>query len=119
MLRLNDAVRRYQAEHHPAVKLRCVATAASTLSPHARPDHLGYVAGVATVAAQASESANPGKLIERLQSEGAMLLQLDNALHFRPTHWGQVQSISQHWKALLSFLQTTDHGEDHGPSQSA
>ncbi|PVZ12614.1 MULTISPECIES: hypothetical protein [unclassified Pseudomonas] len=119
MFRLNDAVRRYQAERRPTVKLRCVATAASTMSPYARPDHLGYVAGIATVAAQAFESADPGKLIERLKNEGAILLQLDNTLHFRPTHWGQLQSISQHWKSLLRFLQTTDEGDDHGPSRSA
>lgn len=56
MFRLNDAVRRYQAQHRPPTELRWVATTVTTLSPPANPDTKGVVASVAAVAISTSES---------------------------------------------------------------
>lgn len=41
-----------------------------------------------------------------------MLQHSENALLIRP-HWGQLDSVSAHWKALLLHLQTNDQGEDN------
>jgi len=40
-----------------------------------------------------------------------------NAHFIRPANWQQLDSISPHWKALLLYLQTNEHGEekDAGP----
>ncbi|USS55421.1 hypothetical protein [Pseudomonas kermanshahensis] len=119
MFRLNDAVRRYQAQHRPPDKLRCVATTAPTLSPRTNPDTSGVVASVAAVATPASESIDFARLIEQLQEEGALLQCSENALLIRPANWGQLESVSAHWKALLLLLQTSDQGEDNGAGRSA
>ncbi|WP_081735809.1 MULTISPECIES: hypothetical protein [unclassified Pseudomonas] len=119
MFRLNDAVRRYRAQHRSPTELRCVAATATTLSPRANPDAAGVVASVAAVAAPTSESIDLARLIEQLQEEGASLQHSENALLIRPAHWGQLDSIGPHWKALLSLLQTNDQGEDNGAGRSA
>lgn len=41
MFRLNDAVRRYRAQHRSPTDLRCVVATATTLSPRANPDTAG------------------------------------------------------------------------------
>ena len=122
MFRLNDAVRRYRAQHRSPTELRCVAATTTTLSPRANPDAAGVVASVAAVAAVAaptSESTDLARLIEQLQNEGASLQLRQNALLMRPPHWGQLDSVSVHWKALLLHLETNDQGEDNGASRSA
>ncbi|MCA4074027.1 hypothetical protein LD001_01625 [Pseudomonas kurunegalensis] len=122
MFRLNDAVRRYRAQHRSPTELRCVAATATTLSPRANPDAAGVVASVAAVAAVAaptSESTDLARLIEQLQEEGALLQHSENALLIRPAHWGQLDSVSAHWKALLLHLQTKDQGETNGAGLSA
>lgn len=125
MFRLNDAVRRYQAQHRSPTELRCVAATVTTLSPRAKPDvarAVASVAAVAAVAAVASITPEPidlAQLIEKLQEEGALLQHSENALSIRPTHWGQLDSISPHWKALLLHLLTNDQGEDNGAGRSA
>ncbi|MBH3393786.1 hypothetical protein [Pseudomonas monteilii] len=122
MFRLNDAVRRYQAQHRSSTELRCVAATVTTLSPRAKPDAARAVASVAAVAAVASITPEPidlAQLIEKLQEEGALLQHSENALSIRPTHWGQLDSISPHWKALLLHLLTNDQGEDNGAGRSA
>ncbi|AZL66902.1 MULTISPECIES: hypothetical protein [Pseudomonas] len=119
MFRLNDAVRRYQAQHRSPTELRCVATTAPTLSPRAIPDTTGVVASVAAVASATPEPIDLAQLIEQLQEEGALLLHSENALFFRPAHWGQLDSVSAHWKVLLRFLQTNVQGEDNGTGRSA
>ncbi len=50
MFCLNDAVRRYQAQHQPQPEMRCVAASVSTLSPRARPETTRVFATVAAVA---------------------------------------------------------------------
>ena len=119
MFRLNDAVRRYQAQHRSPVELRCVAKTATTLSPRVNPDAAQVVASVAAVATPTSESIDLARLIEQLREEGASLQNRENALLIRPAHWGQLASISAHWKALLLFLQTTASGEEDGAARSA
>ncbi|PMZ92904.1 MULTISPECIES: hypothetical protein [unclassified Pseudomonas] len=119
MFRLNDAVRRYRAQHRLPSDLRCVAATATTLSPHTNPDAAGVVASVAAVATPTSESIDLPRLIEQLQGEGALLQHSENALLIHPAHWGQLDSVSVHWKALLLHLQTNDQGEDNGTARSA
>lgn len=97
MFRLNDAVRRYRAQHRSPTELRCVAA----------------------VAAPTPESIDLAQLIEQLQEEGALLQHSENTLFIRPAHWGQLESIGHHWKALLVHLQTNDQGEDSGAGRSA
>lgn len=125
MFRLNDAVRRYRAQHRSPTELRCVAATATTLSPRANPDAAGVVASVAAVAAvaaptsESSESIDLARLIEQLQEEGASLQHRENALLIRLAHWGQLDSVNAHWKALLLLLQTNVQGEDNGAGRSA
>lgn len=114
MFRLTEAVRRYRAQHHSPTELRCVATSVTTLSPRANPGTAGVVASVAAVAAPTSESIDLARLIEQLQEDGALLQHSENALLIRPAHWGQLDTIGPHWKALLLHLQTDDQGEDNG-----
>ena len=115
MFRLNDAVRRYRAQHQAQPESRCVAT----LSPRARPGTTRVVATVAAVATPPLEPANLALLIEQLREEGALLQHHENALLIRPTHWQQVDRLSPHWKALLRFLQTNENGDDDGSGRSA
>ena len=122
MFRLNDAVRRYQAQLQSQPESRRVATAVATLSPRARPETTRVVATVAAVAAVATPSLDPANLallIEQLREEGALLQHHENALLIRPTHWQQVDRLSPHWKALLLFLQTNENGDDDGSARSA
>lgn len=119
MFRLNDAVRRYQAQHRSPRELRYVAATVTTLSPRASPDMTGVVASVAAVAPPTSESIDLAQLIEQLQEEGALLLHSESALLIRPTHWAQLDNVSPHWKALLLHLQTNDQGEKNGAGRSA
>ena len=119
MFRLNDAVRRYQAQHQPQPESRCVATAVATLSPRARPATTRVVATVAAVATPPLEPTQLALLIEQLREEGALLQHQENALLIRPTHWRQVDRLSPHWKALLLFLQTNENGDDDGLGRSA
>ncbi|EJM94594.1 hypothetical protein PMI34_01121 [Pseudomonas sp. GM74] len=122
MFRLNDAVRRYRAQHQAQPESRCVATSVATLSPRARPGTTRVVATVPAVAAVATpplEPANLALLIEQLREEGALLQHHENALLIRPTHWQQVDRLSPHWKALLLFLQTNENGDDDGLGRSA
>lgn len=114
MFRLTEAVRRYRAQHHSPTELRCVATSVTTLPPRANPGTAGVVASVAAVAAPTSESIDLARLIEQLQEDGALLQHSENALLIRPAHWGQLDTIGPHWKALLLHLQTDDQGEDNG-----
>ena len=112
MFRLNEAVRRYQAQHQSQSEARRVAASVATLSPHAKP---GMARVVATVAAVATPPLDPAYLVllmEQLREEGALLLHYKNALLIRPTHWRQVDRLSPHWKALLLFLQTNENGDD-------
>ena len=119
MFRLNDAVRRYQAQHPPQPESRRVAASVATLSPRAKPETTRVVATVAAVATQPLEPANLALLIEQLREEGAVLQHQENALLIRPTHWKQMDRLSPHWQALLLFLQTNKNGEDDGSSRSA
>lgn len=116
MFRLNDAVRRYQAQHPSQPESRRVAAAVATLSPRARPETTRVVAAVAT---PPLDPANLALLIEQLREEGALLQHQENALLIRPIHWQQVDRLSPHWKALLLFLQTNEHGDDDGLGRSA
>ncbi|MBF8675198.1 hypothetical protein IRZ53_10930 [Pseudomonas fulva] len=118
MFRLNDAVRRYQAQHRSRTQLRCVANNVTTLSPRANLDATGVVASVAAVASTASELIYLTRLIKQLQEEGAHLQHSEKALLIRPAHWGQLDSVSAHWKALLLHLQTNDQGENNGAGRS-
>lgn len=123
MFRLNDAVRRYQAQHQPQPESRrvaaSVAASVATLSPPARPGITRVVAGVAAVATPPQEPTNLALLIEQLREEGALLQHQENALLVRPTNWQQVDQLSPHWKALLRFLQENENGEDDGSGRSA
>ncbi|TRO31968.1 hypothetical protein EQ845_21390 [Pseudomonas putida] len=118
MFRLNDAVRRYRAQHRLPIEIRCVATTVNTLSPRTNLDEAGIVASVAAVAGPTSESIDLAQLIDQLQEEGALLQHSENALLIRPAHWGQLDSIGPHWKSLLLLLQTNEQGEDNGASRS-
>jgi len=74
MFRLNDAVRRYQAQHPPQPESQHVTASVATLSPRARPETTRVFATVATVAAVATpplELTNLALLIEQLREEGA------------------------------------------------
>jgi hypothetical protein len=122
MFRLNDAVRRYQAQQQPQPESRRVAAAVATLSPRARPEATRVVATVAAVAAVATppfEPANLARLIKQLREEGALLQHQENALLIRPTRWQQLDRLSPYWKALLLFLQTNENGEDDDSGRSA
>ncbi|KAA0973834.1 hypothetical protein [Pseudomonas sp. ANT_H12B] len=119
MFRLNDAVRRYQAQHQPQPESRRVATSVATLSPRAKPDTTRVVATVAAVATPPLEPTHLAMLIEQLREEGALLQHQENTLLIRPTHWQQLDRLSPHWKALLLFLQTNENGEDDGTGWSA
>ena len=118
MFRLNDAVRRYQAQHQSQPESRRVAASVATLSPRARPETTRVVATVAAVATPPLEPTNLALLIEQLREEGALLQHQENTLLIRPTHWQQVDRLSPHWKALLLFLQTNENGEDNGSGRS-
>ncbi|MBD9458787.1 hypothetical protein IB241_13960 [Pseudomonas sp. PDM05] len=119
MFRLNDAVRRYQAQHQTRPALRCVATSVAVLSPCTRPATTRVVASVAAVATPALGSDDIDLLIQQLREDGALLLHQQNALLIRPTHWQQVDKISPHWKAVLRFLQDTENGEADGTGRPA
>lgn len=119
MFRLNDAVRRYQAQHQPQPESRRVAASVATLSPRARPETTQVVATVAAVATPPIDPANLALLIEQLREEGALLQHHENTLLIRPTHWRQMDRLSPHWKALLIFLQTNENGDDDGLARSA
>ena len=119
MFRLNDAVRRYQAQHQSQSETRRVAASVATLSPHARPRMKRVVATVAAVATPPLAPADIALLIEQLREEGALLQHHKNALLIRPTHWQQLDRLSPHWKALLLFLQTNENGDDDGSGRSA
>lgn len=112
-------MRRYRAQHCLPTELRSVAATATTLSPRANPDAARDVASVAAVATPTSESIDLARLIEQLQEEGASLQRSENALLIRPAHWGQLDSIGPHWKALLLLLQTNDQGKDNGTGRTA
>lgn len=118
MFRLDDAVRHYQAQHRSSSELRSVAATVTTLSPPAKRYAMRVVASVAAVARTTSEFIDLAKLIEQLREKGALLQHSENALFIRPAHWGQLDSIGKHWKALLLHLQTNDHGEDNGAGRS-
>ncbi|MEN4948933.1 hypothetical protein [Pseudomonas proteolytica] len=118
MFRLNDAVRRYQAQHQPPQESRRVAASVATLSPRPRPETTRVVATVAAVATPPLTSASLALLIEQLREEGALLQHQENTILIRPTHWQQVDRLSPHWKALLLFLQTNENGEDNGSGRS-
>jgi len=119
MFRLNDAVRRYQAQHRSSSELRCVVATVTSLSPRAKPNGTGVVANVAAVANTTSEPIDLAQFIEHLQGEGALLQHSENALFIRPARWGQLDSIGPHWKALLLYLKTNDNGEGNGVGRSA
>ena len=119
MFRLNDAVRRYRAQHQAQPESRRVAASVACLSPRAKPETTRVVATVAAVATPPLEPANLALLIEQLREEGALLQHHENALLIRPTHWQQVDRLSPHWKALLLFLQTNENGDDDGLGRSA
>ena len=119
MFRLNDAVRRYQAQHQPQPELLCVAASVATLSPRSRPETTRVVATVAAVATPSLDPANLALLIEQLREEGALLQHQENALLVRPTDWRQMDRLSLHWKALLLFLQTNENGDENGFGRSA
>ena len=116
MFRLNDAVRRYQAQHQSQPESRRVAASVATLSPRARPETTRVERAVAT---PPLEPTHLVLLLEQLREEGALLQHQENALLIRPTHWRQMDRLSPHWKALLLFLQTNENGEDNGPGRSA
>lgn len=118
MFRLNDAVRRYQAQHRSSSELRSVAATVTVLSPPAKRNAAGVVASVAAVASTKSESIDLAQLIDQLQEEGALLQHSENALFIRPAHWGQLESIGHHWKSLILHLKTNDQGEDNGAARS-
>jgi len=119
MFRLNDAVRRYQAQHQPQQELRCVAASVASLSTRARPETTRVVATVAAVATPPTDPTHLALLIEQLREEGALLQHHKNTLLIRPTHWQQVDRLSPHWKALLLFLQSNENGDDDGLGRSA
>lgn len=119
MFRLNDAVRRYQAQHQSPPESRRVAASVAALSPRARPETTWVVATVAAVATPPLKPAHIALLVEQLREEGALLQHQENTLLTRPTHWRQMDRLSPHWKALLLFLQTNENGDEDGPGRSA
>jgi hypothetical protein len=119
MFRLNDAVRRYQAQHQSQPESRRVAASVATLSPRARSETTRVVATVAAVVTPPLDPAHLALLIEQLREEGALLQHHENTLLIRPTLWQQVDRISPHWEALLLFLQTNENGDDNGSGRSA
>ncbi|MBV4474672.1 hypothetical protein [Pseudomonas botevensis] len=119
MFRLNDAVRRYQAQHQTRPALRSVTTSVAALSPCFRPATTRVVASVAAVATPALGPVDIGQLIHQLREEGAMLRHQQNALIICPTHWHQMHKVSVHWKAVLRFLQDTENGEADGIGRPA
>ncbi|MGE8482974.1 MAG: hypothetical protein ACN6Q5_10335 [Pseudomonas sp.] len=119
MFRLNDAVRRYQAQHQSPPESRRVAASVASLSPRAKPETTRLVATVAAVATPPIEPAYIALLIEQLREEGALLHHQENTLLVRPTHWQQLDRLSPYWKALLLFLQTNENGEDDDSGRSA
>ncbi|MHA6137424.1 hypothetical protein ACX3YC_08185 [Pseudomonas mohnii] len=119
MFRLNDAVRRYQAQHQPQPESRRVAASVATLSPRARPETTRAIATVAAVATPSLKPADLALLIEQLREEGGLLQHQENTLLVRPTDWRQMDRLSPHWKALLRFLQTNENGDDDGSGRSA
>ncbi len=119
MFRLNDAVRRYQAQYRSQPESRHVAASIATLSPRARPETTRVVANVASVAAPPLVPAHIALLIAQLREEGTQLQHQENALLIRPTHWQQLDKLSPHWKALLLFLQNNENGDDDGLGRSA
>lgn len=119
MFRLNDAVRRYQAQHQTRPALRSVATSVAALSPSFRAATTRVVATVAVVATPALGPVDIGQLIHQLREEGAILRHQQNALIIRPTHWHQVIKISAHWKAVLRFMQDNENGEVDGIGRPA
>lgn len=119
MFRLNDAVRRHQAQHQARPAVRSVATAVAVLSPRAKPATMGVVATVADVAIPPLDTVDAVRLIEQLRAEGAQLQHHENALLFRPTYWQQVHQLGPHWKAVLRFLQQHESGEADGAGRSA
>ena len=106
MFRLNEAVRRYQAQHQSQPESQRVAASVATLSPRARPET------TRVVATPPLEPTNLALLIEQLREEGALLQHQENTLLIRPTHWRQMDRLSPYWKALLLFLQTNENGDD-------
>lgn len=116
MFRLNDAVRRYQAQHQIRPALRCVATSVAALSPVSSQ---ATTRVVATVATPTLEPAAISLLIQQLREDGVMLQHQQNALLIRPTRWQQMEKISTHWKAVLCFLQDNENGDADGIGRSA
>lgn len=110
------AVRRYQAQHKPSSKLPWVAARVTTLSQRVRPDTAQVIASFAAIAAPEVEPSDLARLLEQSQ-EGRLLDHKENAHFIRSANWQQLDSISPHWKALLLYLQTNEHGEekDAGP----
>jgi predicted mannosyl-3-phosphoglycerate phosphatase (HAD superfamily) len=119
MFRLNDAVRRHQAQHQAQPAGRSVAMAVAVLSPRANPATMGVVATVAAVATPLLDPVDMARLVEQLRTEGARLQHHENALLFRPSHWQQVHQLGPHWKAVLHFLQQHESGEADGAGRSA
>lgn len=78
MFRLNDAVRRYQAQHRSQPESRRVAASVATLSPRARPEKTRVVATVAAVATPPLDPTHIALLIEQLREEGALLQHQEN-----------------------------------------
>lgn len=122
MFRLNDAVRRYQAQHPTRPALRCVATSVAAMSPATTAAPPQLVAAVAVVAVVATPDLGPdvvSLLIQQLREDGAQLQQKKNALLIRPSHWQQMDKIGPHWKAVLRFLQDHENGDANGIGRPA
>lgn len=119
MFRLNDAVRRHQAGQPKPVGFQGVAATITMLSPQKTPDAADAVASVAAVAASQTGSANIPQLVENLRQARALLNNDGRKLIFCPSQWAQLESVSAHWKAILIFLQTTEHGDGHRSGWSA
>ena len=119
MFRLNDAVRRYQAQHPTRPALRCVATSVAAMSPASTAASPQLVAAVAVVATPDLEPDVVSLLIQQLREDGAQLQQKKNALLIRPSHWQQMDKIGPHWKAVLRFLQDHENGDANGIGRPA
>ncbi|EXF95629.1 hypothetical protein HK44_023820 [Pseudomonas fluorescens HK44] len=122
MFRLNEALRNRRAQGKNTQQLQLVATAVATLSPRAKPDATGLVAGVAGVAAVAKNRENGsliGDLIERLHKEGAELFCLNNRLCFRLSEWDQLDLVNRHWRELLAYLRQHEKEIQDGPGRQA
>lgn len=118
MFRLNEAVRRYQAQNS-LPEAADVAASVSTLSPCSGSGKAGIVATVAEVATTPIDPTDLALLIEQLREEGVLLHHHKKALMVRPAHWHQMAILSSHWKAVLLFLQTNEYGDGDGLDQSA